>query len=137
MLLSIKPEYAVKILKGTKKVEFRKACFDNKVKRVYIYSSSPIKKIVGYFTVENIVNKDPKILWENYHLTGGIDQSAFFNYFGDRRGGNAIVIKEVFPYRYGLSLQDAFGEGYVAPQNYRYIDNVRILHKLNLLVDSD
>ena len=137
VLLSIKPEYAVKILKGTKKVEFRKACFDNKVKRVYIYSSSPIKKIVGYFTVENIVNKDPKILWENYHLTGGIDQSACFIYFGDRRGGNAIVIKEVFPYRYGLSLQDAFGEGYVAPQNYRYIDNVRILHKLNLLVDSD
>lgn len=136
-LMSIKPQFADLILKGIKKVEFRKKCFGNHVKRVYIYSSSPIKKIVGYFSVEGIDKQEPKILWEKYHMQGGIEKSAFFKYFEDREEGYSIVINKVFPYRYGLSLQDVFGEGYVVPQNYRYIDNVRVLHKLNLLVDSE
>lgn len=136
VLMSVKPEYADKIIKGVKKVEFRKTCFSNQVKRVYIYSSHPVKRIMGYFTVEKIIKQSPQLLWDKYHLTGGIDQTKFFRYFEKRDKGNAIIIREVFPYRYGLSLQDVFGNNYSIPQNYRYIDNVRILHKLNLLVDN-
>lgn len=137
VLMSIKPEFANQIMKGTKSVEFRKTCFGEHVKRVYIYSSFPEKKIIGYFSVGKVEQMDPKKLWDKYHVKGGISKSKFFKYFGDKDEGNAIVIKEVYPYRYGLSIQDVFGTDYKVPQNYRYIDNVKILHKLNLLVDSD
>lgn len=136
VLISIKPEYADQIMNGIKKVEFRKVCFGSQVRRVFIYSSSTVKRIVGYFTIEAVERYNPKVLWDKYHQVGGIDQSSFFRYFGEKEEGTAIIIKEVFPYRYGLSLQDVFGNNYTAPQNYRYIDNVRILHKLNLLVGS-
>lgn len=135
VLISIKPKYVNQIMKGTKKVEFRKSCFGSQVKRVYVYSSYPVKKIVGYFTIEHVEKLTPKNLWAKYYQVGGIEKSDFFRYYGKKEEGTAIIIKEVYPYRYGLSLQDVFGTGYSAPQNYRYIDNVRILHKLNLLVD--
>jgi len=51
-ILSIKPQYANAILKKEKTVEFRKKVFKNEVDRVYIYSSSPVKRIVGYFTID-------------------------------------------------------------------------------------
>lgn len=135
VLISIKPEYADKIIKGTKKVEFRKSCFGSQVKRVFVYSSHPTKRIVGYFSIEGVEKLKINKLWAKYHQVGGIEKSDFFRYYGEKEEGIAIIIKEVFPYRYGLCLQDVFGNDYSAPQNYRYIDNVRILHKLNLLVD--
>jgi len=44
VLLSVKPEYAEKILDGKKKYEFRRAIFKrNDIEKIYIYSSSPIR----------------------------------------------------------------------------------------------
>lgn len=135
-LISIKPQYADKILCGSKKVEFRKTCFDCNVKHVYIYSSFPIQRVVGYFLVEDIIEQPPCQLWEKFQSIGGISKTDFFKYFGDRKIGYAMLIKEVFPYRYGLTVEDVFGKNYTVPQNYRYVDNVRILHKLSLLVNK-
>jgi len=50
VLLSIKPKYANQILNGNKRYEFRKSVFNHRdLEMVYIYSSSPIKRIVGAF----------------------------------------------------------------------------------------
>lgn len=50
VLLSIKPRFAEAILDGRKKYEFRKNKFSEKdINCVYIYSTSPIRKIVGIF----------------------------------------------------------------------------------------
>ena len=62
-ILSIKPIYAKQILAGTKKVEFRKRSFKEKVRRVYIYASVPVKQIVGYFTFTEIDEDTPANLW--------------------------------------------------------------------------
>ena len=54
VLLSIKPEYASAIANGIKKVEFRKRIFSETVERAFVYSSSPVKKIIGSFFVSHI-----------------------------------------------------------------------------------
>lgn len=54
VLLSIKPEYTSAIAKGIKKVEFRKRIFSETVERAFVYSSSPMKKIIGSFLVSHI-----------------------------------------------------------------------------------
>lgn len=50
VLISIKPQYANLIFNGTKHYEFRKkvpeTCWPD---RFYVYSSAPVKKIVGWF----------------------------------------------------------------------------------------
>jgi len=45
--LSIKPEYVEGILNETKKFEFRKRLADKSVERIIIYSTLPIKQVVG------------------------------------------------------------------------------------------
>ena len=53
VLLSVKPKYAEKIVEGKKKYEFRRAIFQKQnIEKVYIYSSSPVSKIVAAFRSE-------------------------------------------------------------------------------------
>ena len=53
ILLSIKPEFVEEIFSGRKKFEYRKAIFTNKkVTSVIVYSTMPVGKIVGEFTIE-------------------------------------------------------------------------------------
>ena len=62
VLLSIKPEYVEKIFSKEKKYEFRKSIFKNpNIKSIIIYSSSPVKKVVGEFEIENIIQDTPKV----------------------------------------------------------------------------
>jgi predicted transcriptional regulator len=65
VLLSIKPEYANKIFDGSKKFEFRRTIFkESSVKTIVVYASSPVKRIIGEFEIENILLEDLDILWK-------------------------------------------------------------------------
>ncbi len=64
VLLSIKPEFAEKILNGTKKFEFRKGIFkNNNITTVVIYATMPVGKVVGQFSIDGILKNDPEALW--------------------------------------------------------------------------
>jgi len=54
VLLSIKPKYVDLILNGEKKYEFRRKIFRNETNKVYVYCTSPVKKIVAYFTILHV-----------------------------------------------------------------------------------
>ncbi len=61
VLLSVKPKYAEKIVEGTKKYEFRRSIFKrNDIEKVYIYSSSPVSKIIASFQIEKILKDSPE-----------------------------------------------------------------------------
>ena len=130
VLMSIKPKYADAIFKGEKRVEFRKVCFKETVTHVYVYSSTPIRQIIGYFTIERIEKDSPEKLWNRYSSVSAIQREEFFNYFSGVSRGYAIVVKDIHPFKNGLTIQDVFSSNYVVPQNYRYIDNVSTLHYL-------
>lgn len=120
-ILSIKPIYAKQILAGTKKVEFRKRSFKEKVRRVYIYASVPVKQIVGYFTFTEIDEDTPANLWEKYKDVGGIAKEDFFSYYANNERGCAFVIKTVTSFKQGKNPND-FIDDFVPPQSYVYLD---------------
>ena len=134
VMMSIKPKYVNAIFKGSKRVEFRKVCFSESVKRVFVYSSAPTKRIMGFFTVEKIVKDTPERLWKHYENIGGILREDFMNYFSGIDEGYAIVIKDINLFKNVLTINEVFGCDYSVPQNYRYIDNVLMLHVLNKLI---
>ena len=64
VLLSIKPEYAEKILNGEKKYEFRKVLPKNKsITKVIIYATMPIGKVIGEFEIAELISDSPSRLW--------------------------------------------------------------------------
>lgn len=121
VILSIKPIYANNILSGGKRVEFRKKIFKKSVERVYIYSSSPKKMIVGYFTIRTIVEDTPANLWRKFNDVGGIDKDNFFEYFKDADIGFSIVINKVVKFDEEKDPVD-FLENFTAPQSYIYLE---------------
>ena len=100
VVLSIKPEFADKIFQGTKKYEFRRAIFKNpEVKKIIVYASSPVQKIIGEFDIDQIITHDLRTLWNKTKKYSGISEDFFFEYFVNKENGFAIKIKNTKLYR--------------------------------------
>ena len=120
ILLSIKPEYAEKILSGEKKYEFRRAIFKNQsVKKVVIYASSPVQKVIGEFDIECVITLDLNELWENTKRHSGIDKEFYDSYFQGKEVGHAIKVKKTKRYRKHQELNDY--DIQYPPQSFCYL----------------
>ncbi|MFN8356318.1 MAG: ASCH domain-containing protein [Spirosomataceae bacterium] len=123
ILLSIKPEFADKIFEGTKQFEFRKSIFKDKtVRKVVVYASSPIQKVVGEFEIEYILNTNPSTLWEETKEFAGISKEFFDAYFNNRKMAFAFKIKSVKSYKQPLCLKRDFKIN-TPPQSFMYLND--------------
>ena len=121
VLLSIKPEYADKILSGKKRFEFRKTIFKNPdVSTVVIYATMPVGKVIGEFSIEKILSSCPAGIWDLTSEFAGISHGFFNEYFSGRSRAYAIKIKQATRYKRPLSLSELLPNG-VAPQSFRYL----------------
>ena len=121
VLLSIKPEYANRILEGTKRYEFRKRVpLDARVKTVVIYATMPVGKVVGEFSIESVHAEAPSRLWSRTKGASGITRKFFSEYFHGREIAYAIEVKEVMKYPKPKSVRDFLPSG-VAPQSFAYV----------------
>ncbi len=119
VVLSIKPEFADKIFDGSKKFEFRRSIFKNEnVKTVIVYASSPVKKVIGEFEIDSIINEELESLWKMTSNYSGISKDYFDKYFFDKEAGYAIKIKNTKRYRRPKSLQKDFD--LMPPQSFAY-----------------
>ena len=119
VLLSIKPEFAEMIFNGSKKYEFRRKIFNKNIKTVIVYVSSPVKKVIGEFEIESIINDDLEKLWLKTKDYSGITKEYFFEYFNNKEKGYAIKIKKTKRYKQLLSIIDDFKK--TPPQSFIYI----------------
>lgn len=120
VLLSIKPQFATKIFDGTKKFEFRKRIFKNSnINTVVVYASSPMQKVIGEFTFDEIIEENPEVLWEKTKKHSGITKDFFDAYFMNRDKAFAIKVKDTLVYKTPLDLID-FDLNF-APQSFVYL----------------
>lgn len=120
-LISIKPQYADLIFSGKKQYEFRKkvpqVC--KWPSRFYVYSSSPVKKIVGWFRTHgygHYTNFDA--LWRYTGDRAGISREDLERYFANAKEMFAITIG-TFHSISPIELRE-IGIKY-APQNFAYL----------------
>lgn len=120
LILSIKPEYAEKILIGFKRFEFRKQIPCKKIHLVFIYSSHPEKMIVGKFRIQSVITGTPEEIWETCGDEGGIEKERFFSYFGDRPIGYGFEIDHVERFDPSIDPRE-IKRDFKAPQSFAYI----------------
>lgn len=121
VLLSIKPEYAEKILQGEKRFEFRKSIFKNpEVKTVIMYATMPVGKVIGEFDFEEVLSDNPKQIWRLTSTFSGITKKFFNDYFDGRELAHAIKVAAVRRYEIPKSLKDYIPSG-AAPQSFCYV----------------
>lgn len=120
ILLSVKPEFANKIFIGEKRYEFRKHTFkQHNVEKMYIYSTAPIKKVIGVVDLENIVMGTPKALWDKCYKTSGISKHDFFEYFKNTYIGYAFEMTNIK--KFTPPIDPYLDPDFRPPQSFMYI----------------
>lgn len=119
ILLSIHPRYINSIFSGEKKYEYRKTQFRQKVSSVVVYATTPVKKIVGEFTCEEILKDSPQNIWEQTKKFSGISQIDFVDYFEHSLFAYAIKIVQPVLYQKVKKLSDL--NVLKAPQSFLYL----------------
>jgi len=123
-LLSIKPEYANKIVDGLKSVELRRRFPEKDFSGSYviIYSSSPDKAVIGYAEIDNVTKLSISELWKKHKNNSYIDYKKFRKYFSGVQEGFAISFKKVEKFSKPLSMKDLEKNFKLSPpQSYRYV----------------
>lgn len=123
-LLSIKPKYADLILRGEKEVEFRRTIFrkPSTVDRVIMYASSPVQRILGFFSFSNVVEADPEELWSRFKGVSGVaDREQFMAYFRGKETGYAIEIEETVSLDEPVDPWQHFEE-FRPPMSFQYVN---------------
>lgn len=120
VLLSIKPEFALKIFDGTKRYEYRRVIFKrNDVRTIIVYVTDPIKKVIGEFEIDTIINEELQSLWSKTKNHAGITKERFFEYFSDKDRGYAIKVRKIKKYKSPVSLDSLLIN--TPPQSFMYI----------------
>ena len=124
-LLSIKPKYVDHIKSGYKKYEFRKKIFKRDVSEIYIYSSSPDKKIIGYFNIKTIIEDTPDKLWKVTSKSAGISKKDFDEYYKGKDIGFAIEIGTFNEFISPLCPYKHYSK-FTAPQSFMYLNDLSV-----------
>lgn len=120
IILSIKPVFVDKILSGEKKYEFRRRLGKVQINNIYIYATSPVKKIVGEAEVIDKLIMDKEKLWEKTHTCAGITKEFYDKYFEGIEYACAYELGKVKKFNEGITL-NSIGIN-TAPQSYIYVD---------------
>jgi len=120
VLLSIKPEFAQKIFEGTKIYEYRRVIFSKpQIKKIIVYASAPISKVIGEFEIEKVISDEPTSLWEDTKEHSGISKSYFSKYFEGKSIGFAIKVKRTKKYQAPKCIFETYGIR--PPQSFQYL----------------
>ena len=123
-LLSIKPEFGEKILEGDKQYEFRKTVFSDpsSVEKVILYASSPVQRIIGYFSPGQIIEDTPQDLWRRVgHLSGIDSRERFLEYFSEKETGYAIEIDSPTRLQRPIDPRELLDD-FQAPMSFKYVN---------------
>ena len=120
-LISIKPNFANKILFGKKRYEYRKVPIDQDTTHILLYMTAPVMKIVGIVQVNNVYSGAPSTLWEQTKDGGGITRAFYREYFAGKKKAFAIELGEVTPLDHWIDPK-MIDSNFHAPQSFRYVD---------------
>lgn len=119
ILLSIKPEYADKILSGIKAYEYRKHIAQKEVDTIIIYATAPNELILGEVEVLGTLAMKKTPLWEKTKYSAGISRQKYREYFRESSIAYAYVLGKATKYETPKTLADV-GLTH-APQSFVYI----------------
>lgn len=119
ILISIKPEYVKQIFNGSKKYEYRRRLPNDKIDKIIIYCTAPVKAVIGEVSVAGTITASAEKLWEQTKDYAGISKEKYFEYFSNKEKANCFVLGDFVKYNQPRKLEE-FGVK-AAPQSWVYV----------------
>ena len=130
LLLSLKPCYADLVFQGLKRAELRRRipCVENR--DVFIYVSSPVRRLRGGFRVEHTWRGSPEEVWKEVEGIARVERREFDAYYAGRTVAYALRISEVWEHDVSVDLEVLRGRfsDFVVPQSWRYVKAAELLY---------
>jgi predicted transcriptional regulator len=124
-ILSIKPEYATKIVEGLKTVELRRRFPYGTVTGavLYVYATVPIQALIGYATIRDVVKLPTEDIWAEYNKVAYITRSDFDDYYAGSNAGFVIRLKNPVRLQRPITLTELKTNlDFTPPQSFTYAD---------------
>ena len=124
LFISVKPEYAGRILEGSKRVELRRTLPRVEPNdEVLIYSSSPQMELVARARIGSVETASPTSMWTRVRDDAGVTRAEYRAYFSGASKAVAIWLTDVTPLSKPVSLRELRKKwpGFRPPQGYRYV----------------
>jgi len=128
LMLSIRPDYAGRILDGEKSVELRRIRPNiSKGDILVIYASLPKGAIVGRVEVRGLIEGHPTQLWKSVRGACGLSKREFTQYFTGAKKAYGIVVRRPMRSRNPLTLGEIrqILPNFHPPQGYKYLHSDR------------
>jgi predicted transcriptional regulator len=126
ILISVRPEYFAKILRGEKTIELRRRPVRVSVgTTVWIYETVPKGRLGARAQISAIFESTPTEVWTRFGHCVGLTKEQFFAYFKDAVYACALLLKRVVAFDKPLRLPYLRKElgAFVAPQFYRKLQS--------------
>lgn len=123
VVLSIKPQYSEKIMAGFKTVELRRRfpISSPKGTMAYIYSTSPVRAMVGMVEIKSVLKLPVAEIWQRFEKAAHIKKIDFDKYFEGVEHGFALVFTETRAFSKPLPLAELREKyGFEPPQSFLY-----------------
>jgi predicted transcriptional regulator len=130
LFISIKPEYANKIINRQKTIELRKNRPNVQAgDYVLIYATVPVKAVIGFGKIKNLIDTSPENMWKSNADKLGINKDAYDKYYADSNRAIGIEISSICKFKIGFLLSEIkeLFPKFSPPQTYRYISNIQAL----------
>lgn len=128
LLMSVKPKYAEKVLRGEKTVELRRV----RPRRIgpgdiiLLYATAPVGLFVGVCRVTEILLDSPSALWPRVEGLAGVTRTEYFRYFQNARSATGIVIEQATRLVDDFSLDDSrrYVPEFMPPRSFCYVSGL-------------
>jgi len=133
VIISIKPQYALKVVSGEKTIELRRKFPLDDIEGgiALIYASSPIKQIIGYVVIEKVRELPIDTLWNKCSGQACVAKDFFYSYFDGVNNGFALVLKKPMKLITPIDIKRMKKEFLMSPpQSYRYAPD-KVLNCIN------
>jgi predicted transcriptional regulator/DNA-binding XRE family transcriptional regulator len=123
VVLSIRPKYSEKIINGKKTIELRRrfplSAASGRI--AYIYSTSPVRAMVGLVEIAEVVKLPVNQIWNDYSGLAFVTKEKFDEYFFGVDEGFALRFVKPRSFSQPLSLADLRQKcGFEPPQSFLY-----------------
>lgn len=123
VVLSVKPQYSGKIVKGEKTVELRRR-FPAHIgagSLVIIYETSPTRAITGMAEIADVLTGSVSAIWKEYGREACIERRDFEDYFAGKKDGFAIKLRGARQLSRKLALEELRERfSFEPPQSFLY-----------------
>ena len=128
LVLSVKPRFAAKLLRGEKTVELRRI-LPRRITAgdfLLIYSTAPDTSFVGFCRVTQVLQDSPEALWPKVERSAGLTRAEYDRYFAAASRAIGIEIERPVRLLNEVSLEESrrYAPDFRPPQSFRYLSSL-------------